>query len=807
MSWPLASHFSAMLQSPQVAFRDPPLQALRFEKDAMNQPRPWSGAFAVVYKGLDPAGKPTAVRVFTSESPERRQRYDEIAAHLQQRRLGCLVDFEYRDRSIRSAGDGKWYPLILMDWVDGETLFDWVAARCRARDRKSLERLAHHWVSVNRELAEARIAHGDLQHANAMVTAKGQIKLVDYDGMCVPALVGRRNLEVGVEPYQHPERSAATLLSSDLDNFSALVIYVALRALAARPELWTKHVDDPGYDKLLLRRDDLANPGHSAVMADLRSSPDREVRDLADKAVEAFRGRIDQVPPLGAVANSYARIAQLLRQQQWSAAVKLLNRRGRFRDAPEELKPLIREAYEQVCRQQAWEAFQALPCDPSEEHDRQLIQAWNEGLFAGFDPAERERFRVTAARQRLETFQRLYHLAQQAGSSVTAAGERAIVEQAQHLPLEFRHSLAARVAQARRRLETLEGLEGALADGRSEAAIVSAWQAVRAAQCTELFPPGVRARVELAEERLPVLAALREISPRLPLDQLDRRMLSTWRADLLADCAEAAAWLPLYETAVRRKEVLGKLQQAVEVRDGPAMVALGQDPCMAGYPLSAAWAAVIKAACELESRSEELLTALRTRQRERFVELFDGRLIRQYAERFVPYRALLAQWTRSELAVVERLGMGPSIGRSSLVPADAPPGAYRVRWAWPYARFAEQCLLAVCRDEPLPNEIPAEIAPLDCQVIDRTGWENAGGQRLLTPEKNWAGACVVVWARIDLGFESFYSEPLVLGRLPAQGRGLWSRLAGLWRRPAAAAGGKGGTPALPPTQGEEVRRG
>ena len=50
MSWPLASHFSAMLQNPRVAFRDPNLQACRIEKDHRNQPRPWAGSFAVVYK-------------------------------------------------------------------------------------------------------------------------------------------------------------------------------------------------------------------------------------------------------------------------------------------------------------------------------------------------------------------------------------------------------------------------------------------------------------------------------------------------------------------------------------------------------------------------------------------------------------------------------------------------------------------------------------------------------------------------------------------------------------------------------------
>ena len=126
MSWPLASHFSAMLQNPHVAFRDPRLQRAVIEKNEQNQPRPWAGAFAVSIRGSMLSQTPFAVRIFTTESPERRERYDLISAYLRGRKLNCLVDFEYRDRSIRSAGDGKWYPLIIMDWVQGETLFNWL---------------------------------------------------------------------------------------------------------------------------------------------------------------------------------------------------------------------------------------------------------------------------------------------------------------------------------------------------------------------------------------------------------------------------------------------------------------------------------------------------------------------------------------------------------------------------------------------------------------------------------------------------------------------------------------------------------
>ena len=101
------------------------------EKNQQNQPRPWAGAFAVVYKGIDPDG-PAALR-----RPRLHHRIARTPRTLRPdqrttcgRKLNCLVDFEYRDRSIRSAGDGKWYPLILMEWVQGETLFNW-APRAR----------------------------------------------------------------------------------------------------------------------------------------------------------------------------------------------------------------------------------------------------------------------------------------------------------------------------------------------------------------------------------------------------------------------------------------------------------------------------------------------------------------------------------------------------------------------------------------------------------------------------------------------------------------------------------------------------
>ncbi|MCU0979473.1 MAG: AarF/UbiB family protein, partial [Pirellulaceae bacterium] len=237
-SWPLISDFSRVLQNPQVAFRDPDLRNCTVEMNQLGQPKARSGNFATVYRGYRPDGSEFAIRIFNRRQDERLEHYRTISDFLENRTVSSIVRFDYDERGIRSAGDGKLYPLLIMEWVPGITLFEWTRDRCREGYVEALQIAADVWLHLVRELTQHEIVHGDLQHGNVMVSPEGHFRLVDYDCMCVPSLIGRRNLETGLPPYQHPGRNADTLLFPGLDNFSALYIYVALRALAAAPYLW-----------------------------------------------------------------------------------------------------------------------------------------------------------------------------------------------------------------------------------------------------------------------------------------------------------------------------------------------------------------------------------------------------------------------------------------------------------------------------------------------------------------------------------------------------------------------------------------
>ncbi|MHC4179777.1 MAG: hypothetical protein ACYSWU_19890, partial [Planctomycetota bacterium] len=96
--------------------------------------------------------------------------------------------------------------------------------------------------------------------------------------------------------------------------------------------------------------------------------------------------------------------------------------------------------------------------------------------------------------------------------------------------------------------------------------------------------------------------------------------------------------------------------------------------------------------------------------------------------------------------------------------------------SWPPERFSDQCVLAISAQLPGPESVPDNTALLHRVPVDRQSWEAGGGSWIVHAEPDWAGAYVVVWAVVDLGFRTFYSLPLVLGRLGERTGWRWKGL-------------------------------
>lgn len=350
--WPPVAEFNPMLQNPGIGFDDAELKTCQIQRDSNNQPRPRSGAFAVCFKGTFPTGKDVCVRLFAKKSDERRERYAEISKHLEHHPVDCLVKFKYIEKGIRCPDPNKWgkkswFPIIRMDWIEGQVLYDWLREKCQAQDSRAIVSASEQWIEIAQQLEAAGIAHGDLQHANVMVTPDDKLKLVDYDCMCVPSLIGRTNLEMGVEPYQHPDRNDDTKLFPELDRFSQLFILVVLRALAADPSLWFQFIEPMDvtkkYDKLLFRRSDFDDPGTSAVFAALTQSSDREVERLTRELFKLVKGPMNAVPALSTFVFNFDELRAVFQRREWDEGLELLSR-GSSMKLPKDLSDMATRA-------------------------------------------------------------------------------------------------------------------------------------------------------------------------------------------------------------------------------------------------------------------------------------------------------------------------------------------------------------------------------------------------------------------------------------------------------------------------------
>ncbi|HAJ34250.1 MAG TPA: hypothetical protein DCL15_00965 [Chloroflexi bacterium] len=290
MAWPTPQEYNEAIQNPVTAFVDPELRAGQPVLTPLGLPRPITGGFASVYQMVCAQQRVWAVRCFLRDFGDHQERYAAISAHLARVNLPYMVNFAFLADGIRVGG--RLHPILKMEWVEGEPFLAYVERSLTAPN--ALLDLAQQWVQMAQTLARAGIAHGDLQHGNVIVV-RGRLKLIDYDGMYVPALAGRRSHEVGHRNYQHPQRTE-TLFNPEIDHFSTWIIYSSLVALAAQPTLWRQLRG--GDECLIFRREDFVNPSQSATLAALEQSGDVRLGRLA----ELLRGLLalapTQIPPI-----------------------------------------------------------------------------------------------------------------------------------------------------------------------------------------------------------------------------------------------------------------------------------------------------------------------------------------------------------------------------------------------------------------------------------------------------------------------------------------------------------------------------
>ena len=246
--------------------------------DNHGEPYRSSGAFAVVFKMKDEqTGKCYALKCFLEEQEGRAEAYRLIADELDCVDSSYITSVKYLDKEIfvDSSCEEDEFPVLLMDWIDGETMETYIAENYQ--DNYAMAMLCYRFCKMAAWLRSQPFAHGDIKPDNIMVRPDGTLTLVDYDGMFVPAMKGQKSPTIGTKDFSHPLRTIDDF-DETIDDFALASIALSLKAISLKPSLF----DDYGAaDRLLFSAEDYRDLSKSKVLAALQELVnDEEVNTL-----------------------------------------------------------------------------------------------------------------------------------------------------------------------------------------------------------------------------------------------------------------------------------------------------------------------------------------------------------------------------------------------------------------------------------------------------------------------------------------------------------------------------------------------
>lgn len=220
-----------------VLIKDPFVRDAEFSTYTSGKLEMFGGGLSQVF-AIKRDAKKFAFKVWHTKIEKNRERYKIIKDYLVSCGLPYFIEFTYYENGLFVIDQSL--DSIRMEWVEGSTLREYI--NLNIDNAPILKNLADSFSKMVLDLGKYQISHGDLHHENIIVTNNGELKLIDYDSICVPGLEGNVELVRGLRCFQHPMRFVAPSFSSlGIDRFSELVIYLSIVACIENPLLWNKY--------------------------------------------------------------------------------------------------------------------------------------------------------------------------------------------------------------------------------------------------------------------------------------------------------------------------------------------------------------------------------------------------------------------------------------------------------------------------------------------------------------------------------------------------------------------------------------
>lgn len=290
--YPSRTDIVTAMRNPQVSFKSTELIGGSVIQKGSRVIQ-YSGGYTTVFPFHKSNSKKVAVRCWIADIGDAKRRSQEISSYLSALSNPYFCEFKYLEDALLI--NGNIYPIVLMDWVEGKTLKDFINDNINSNP-STISKVRGNFKNMVAYFHQQNIAHGDLQHGNILVNPDCSLTIIDYDSMYIEPLNGMSDAIKGLPGYQHPSRSSNKLINPKLDYFSELIIYLSLLVFENQPTLWQKYYET---EDLLFSKDDFANANHSALINSLLQSNNQTIMELTNKMKEQLtKSDIQQLEPL-----------------------------------------------------------------------------------------------------------------------------------------------------------------------------------------------------------------------------------------------------------------------------------------------------------------------------------------------------------------------------------------------------------------------------------------------------------------------------------------------------------------------------
>ena len=185
------------------------------------------GGMGTVYLARDPQlGRTLAIKVLSVESDN-----DEVRERFAREARSAAVLHHRNIVTVYDVGEQDGQPFIAMEYVNGESVSEMIKRRAPIALGRKVQ-LIEELCSGLAYAHKLGVIHRDIKPSNLMVTAEGELKILDFGlarlaGMMDQGLT-RTGLMIGTPDYMSPEQIEGRTLDQRTDIFSAGVVMYEL---------------------------------------------------------------------------------------------------------------------------------------------------------------------------------------------------------------------------------------------------------------------------------------------------------------------------------------------------------------------------------------------------------------------------------------------------------------------------------------------------------------------------------------------------------------------------------------------------